>query len=221
MKRMIAGFAVALALSAGPAVADGMDKRAGAGCCASSWSGFYIGAGAGGMAVAYDIDTGGGFGTGDYGSDGVFGTVTIGLDHQINSRVVVGLFADYDFTNIKTSANLGLATISGEFKNAWSVGGRLGVLSSPTTLWYGTAGYTQASVDVNLGISVPDFNGYFVGGGVESQLGRGWSLKGEYRYSQYGSETVSGVDVEPSTHSARAVLSYKFGRRDDAAAPLK
>jgi outer membrane immunogenic protein len=209
---MIAGFAVALALSAGAAVADGMDKRAGAACCASSWSGFYIGAGAGGMAVVYDVD-----GFGDFGNDGFFGTVTIGFDHQINSRMVVGLFADYDFSNVSTT----FTGITGELKNAWSVGGRLGVLSSPTTLWYGTAGYTQANVDLNIPISVPDFSGYFLGAGVESQLGGGWSLKGEYRYSQYGSETVGGIDVEPSTHSARAVLSYKFGRRDEAAAPLK
>jgi outer membrane immunogenic protein len=209
---MIAGYALALALSASAAFADGMDKRAGAACCASSWNGFYIGAGAGGMAVTYDVSA-----FGDFGNDGLFGTVTVGLDHQINSRVVVGLFADYDFSNVSTT----FTGVTGKLNNAWSVGGRLGVLSSPTTLWYATGGYTQANLDLSIPISTPDFDGYFVGAGVESQLGGGWSLKGEYRFSQYGSENIGGADVEPSTHSARAVLTYKFGRREEVHAPLK
>ncbi len=215
MKRMVAGFALALALSGSAAVADGMDKKMGAACCAPTWSGFYIGAGVGGGAVVYDIG-----GVADFGGEGFFGTVTIGYDHQINSRWVAGIFADYDFSNIKTSGSL--FGVSGEIQNAWAVGARLGMLTSPTTLWYGTAGYTEMEVDLNVPISVPTFTGYFLGGGAESQLGGGWSLKGEYRFSQFDSETIAGVDVEPTMHSFRAVLSYKFGdRREEVRAPLK
>ena len=213
MKRLIAGFAMALALSASAAVADGMDRRAVA--AAPTWTGFYIGAGAGGGAIVYDV----GAGLGDFGGEGFFGTVTVGYDHQINSRWVAGLFADYDFSNITTNSLFG---VSGELKHTWSVGGRLGMLTSPTTLWYGTAGYTQIKVDLDIPINVPTFSGYFLGGGVESQLGGGWSLRGEYRFSQFDSEDVGGVDVEPSMHTVRAVLSYKFGdRREEVRAPLK
>ena len=214
MKRLIAGSAMALALSTSAAVADGMDRKAGAPCCAASWTGFYLGAGVGGGAIVYDVDV-----FGDFGGEGFFGTVMVGYDRQINSRWVAGLFADYDFSDITTNSFLGG---SGDLKHTWSVGGRLGMLTSPTTLWYGTAGYTQIKVDLDIPINVPTFSGYFVGGGVENQLGGGWSLRGEYRLSQFDSEDVAGVDVDPTMLTVRAVLSYKFGgRREEVRAPLK
>ena len=200
MKRMVAGFALALALSGSAAFADGMVK-AGPAYSAPTWSGFYIGAGVGGGAVVYDVDL-----FGDFGGEGFFGTVTVGYDHQINSRWVAGIFADYDFaSNIKTSSFLG-GGVTGELKNTWAVGGRLGVLTSPTTLWYGTAGYTQMEVDLNIPVDVPTFSGYFVGLGAESQLGGGWSMKGEYRFSQFDGETVWARSISslPCTRSARS-----------------
>jgi len=212
MKRTMAGFAMALALSANAAVADGMYRGPVAPCCASTWTGFYIGAGVGGGSIVYDVD-----GFGDFGGEGFFGTLTLGFDRQISSRVVAGIFADYDFSNTSTTR----LTVTGELENTWAVGARLGMLTSPTTLWYATAGYTQMEVDLNIPIDVPTFGGYFVGGGVESQLRGGWSLRGEYRFSEFDSEDVGGVDVDPSTHSVRAVLSYKFGRHEERRAPLK
>jgi outer membrane immunogenic protein len=214
MKRMIAGFAMAMALSASAAVADGMDRKAGA-VAAPTWTGFYIGAGAGGGAIVYDVS-----GIGDFGGEGFFGTVTVGYDHQINSRWVAGIFGDYDFSSIKTNTLI-FGPVSGELKSTWSVGGRLGMLTSPTTLWYGSAGYTQINVDLSVPIDLPTFRGYFLGGGVESQLGGGWSVRGEYRFSQFESETVGAVDVDPTMHTFRAVLSYKFGDRREEIRPLK
>jgi opacity protein-like surface antigen len=39
----------------------------------------------------------------------------------------------------------------------------------------------------------------------------GWSTRLEYRYSQYETRTLlSGVTIQPSTHTARAGLAYKF-----------
>lgn len=81
----------------------------------------------------------------------------------------------------------------------------------------GTGGYTQAEFDFEA--LSPTFDGYFVGAGVETFLRRNWTLKLEYRFSQFNSENLSDdcpwlVDLEPSMHSARLVLSYKFGRSD-------
>jgi 4-amino-4-deoxy-L-arabinose transferase-like glycosyltransferase len=98
----------------------------------------------------------------------------------------------------------------------------------PYTLWYGTAGYTQARFDLDSTIGsldLDDFSGYFLGLGVESQLGAGWALRAEYRFTQFSSETVFSapglvnVDLEPTMHTARVALTYKFGRRDEPPPP--
>jgi len=213
MKRMIAGFAMALALSTSAAVADGMDRKAGAAPVAT-WTGFYVGAGVGAGAVVHKLDFGGGSFDG-VGGEGIFGTVIVGYDRQIDQRWVMGIFADYDFSGITSD----LVVVDADHKHSWSVGARAGFLTSPTTLWYGTAGYTEAKFELD-GIGSQDFTGYFVGAGVESQLAGNWSLRGEYRFSQFDSEDI-GIDVEPSMHTARLSLTYKFGRRDDVHRPLK
>lgn len=224
MKRMIAGFAMALALSAGAAFADGMVKKGGGASYTSKWTGLYVGAGVGAGAVVHDLSLGG-FNFDGVGGEGIFGTVTVGYDVQINSRLVAGLFADYDFSGISTELSGGGFSASADHKYSWAIGGRLGFLTNPGTLWYGTVGYTQAEFEIDStggGIPVPTFQGYFVGAGVESQLGGGWALRGEYRFSQYESENIAGfVDVEPSMHTVRVSLTYKFGRRDEVHGPLK
>jgi outer membrane immunogenic protein len=211
---MVVGFALALGLSAGTAVADGMDRKGGAACCAANWTGLYIGAGVGAGAVVHALDFGGGTFDG-VGGEGIFGTVIVGYDRQVDSRFVLGIFADYDFSAITTD----LVFVDANHLHSWAVGARAGFLTSPTTLWYGTAGYTEAKFELD-GIGSQDFRGYFVGAGVESQLGSGWSLRGEYRFTQFDSEDI-GIDVEPSMHTARLSLTYKFGSRGDVHRPLK
>ncbi len=77
------------------------------------------------------------------GDDIFFGTVTVGYDWQ-HSHVVFGVFADYDFSDTSTSWDDRWLRRTLTLDNAWSVGGRLGFLSSPATLWYVSAGYTEA-----------------------------------------------------------------------------
>jgi hypothetical protein len=61
----------------------------------------------------------------------VLGTVILGWDWQVGSNTVVGVFVDYDFSDISTSAS----AFDGDFRasldldSAWSVGARLGWLS--------------------------------------------------------------------------------------------
>ena len=109
--------------------------------------GFYIGIGAGAGSVR--DRTVGRIRSVLMGSaaEGVFGTVVVGYDRMLTSRIVGGIFADYDFaSNVSTDFSIGPFGVSIEQKNTLSVGARLGVLSSPTTLWYGTAGYTQTEL---------------------------------------------------------------------------
>jgi outer membrane immunogenic protein len=237
-KAMLAATAAYCLFAAGEAAAGGNAGTAdGVAWVPPPWTGFYLGVGGGAGAVVHDysIDVpgvGNALSFDGFGGQGVFGTVIAGYDHQLYRAIVVGLFADYDFSGISTdvSALGGLFSQSIDHRHSWSVGGRAGFMSSPTTLWFATAGYTQARFDLSStssSFNVPDFKGYFVGGGVESQVGHGWALRGEYRFSQFGRESIFSVpglvdeSLEPSMHSARLALTYKWGRREETAAPMK
>jgi outer membrane immunogenic protein len=56
-------------------------------------------------------------------------------------------------------------------------------------------------------------SGWTVGPGVETVIFGGWSTKLEYRYSQYETRSMlgGGTSIQPSTHTVRAGLAYKFG----------
>jgi outer membrane immunogenic protein len=240
MKRLILALAAALSLAAsGEAIADGYAKKAPAAALDAPrpWTGFYLGGGIGSGAVVHDltIDVPGVvnvLGFDGVGGEGIFGTVIAGYDHQLFPGIIVGIFADYDFSNISTDLSVigSLFNASLEHKNSWSIGGRAGFLSSPSTLWYGTAGYTQANFDLTSSagsLDIPEFKGYFLGAGVESHMVGNWSLRAEYRFTRFDRETVFSVPgltdlgLEPSMHTARLALTYKFSRREEVPAPLK
>jgi outer membrane immunogenic protein len=208
MKQLILGVAAALMLGAGQAAADGLPSRGVVRgpddvVATPAWNGFYIGIGIGAGAqtvngVLPDADT-------DFGGQGVFGSVVLGYDRVLRPGWVAGVFADYDFSGI--SGDLGGGD-SLDHNFSWSVGARLGHLVNPATLVYGTAGYTQAEFELNN--DAQTFDGYFVGAGIETFLRDNWTLKLEYRFSDY---TGNDVDADASLHTARAVLTYRFPTR--------
>lgn len=248
MKRLILGVAAALLLSAGPAAADGLPSKgrvaAPVAAAGPNWNGFYVGVGIGAGAAVNDLSLNAArrdygepelsstedgvdritlLGAG-IGGEGIFGTLTVGYDRVIRPGWVAGVFADYDFgSNISGDITFFGASASIDHEHSWAIGGRLGFLTNPSTLVYGTAGYTQAEFDY-FGVLSKTFSGYFVGAGIESFLRDNWTLKLEYRFSQYGSETLDSgsfgpivltLEDEPSMHTARLVLSYKFGHHHD------
>jgi outer membrane immunogenic protein len=231
MKRLILGVAAALFLSAGQAAADGLPSKGHVKgpdySFAPSWTGFYVGAGLGAGAATSELSLdvaglGNIFSFDGFGSAGTFGTVSAGYDHQFG-KVVAGVFVDYDFgSNISSDLSiLGIGIPLIDFNNSWSVGARLGVLTSQSTLVYGTAGYTRTDVDI-IGGLIPglptSLEGYFVGAGIETYLHSNWTFKLEYRYTDYDNETLFAIgpvslNLDSEVHSARAVLSYRFGNR--------
>jgi outer membrane immunogenic protein len=229
MKKLAMILAAVLCLPASQSLADPYGSE-----YPRSWSGFYLGAGIGAGAVVHEVTASvpglASASLDGIGGEGIFGTVTIGYDHQIG-RAVVGIFADYDFSNISSDISAArLFNASLDHKWSRSVGGRLGFIVTPHTMWYGMTGYTQAQFDLDSSIGsldLSDFKGYFLGLGVESQLGAGWALRAEYRFTQFSSETVFSapglvtVDLEPLMHTARVALTYKFGRREEAPRPIK
>ena len=56
------------------------------------------------------------------------------------------------------------------------------------------------------------FSGFTVGPGIETAVTGGWTTRLEYRFSQFEQkEVMSGVTYQPSNHTIRAGISYKFG----------
>lgn len=223
-----------------------------------TWTGFYIGAGIGAGASVTDLSVneygyeydhgyptalargseGGGelssaelFGLDGIGGEGVFGTVQLGYDRQLSSRFVIGAFVDYDFSDISTEVRLFGDKAEIDLDHMWSAGVRLGWLATPDTMWYALVAYTQGEYDISeLGGGDLEFNGWSLGAGVETRLGDNWSLKGEYRFTQFDKETLfsdidyrGGFDVEaePSVHTARLVLSYRINPFERALDSMK
>jgi outer membrane immunogenic protein len=239
MKKLMLGVAAALfTFTTSNAIADGPYRRPPPTIAAPryeappppSWTGLYFGVGLGGGAALHDFNVNrwnpwkeewhrNGNSVGD---DVFFGTVTLGYDWQ-HSHFVAGVFVDYDFSDTSTSFDDGWHRRTLSFDNAWAVGGRLGFLSNPATLWYISAGYTEAEIgDSSINtwsghrISFDDtLSGYFVGAGVDTRLHSNWFLRLEYRFTQLDSDRFEvnqyvNHELEPSLHTARLTLTYKF-----------
>jgi outer membrane immunogenic protein len=229
MRRSLAGATAALLLLTSSAAADGPSKEPPAPVhvvYAPTWSGPYFGAGIGYTNVSPDLfarDSAVVPGTEARFDDlrtsksngGVFGTVVAGWDWQITPKILLGVFADYDFSHI--SGNVVGGDLVGDVynfranldhQNLWAAGMRLGWLHRESMLFYGTVGYTQAEfgvvstvrllgadpadddVDAAKQRSRPTIGGYFVGGGVDTRLNENWFVRLEYRYSRFTKTTT-------------------------------
>ncbi|MBN8911512.1 MAG: cellulose biosynthesis protein BcsS [Rhizobiales bacterium] len=240
-KRILTSVAggLAFALMATPALADGMVslKDTVVAPEAPSWSGMYFG---GSVGYGWNKSTNryrevGGGGDENHHESGDGGLVSLvwGYDCQWD-RIVVGVFGDVDWSDINRGRNFDGMTID----RSYNIGGRIGVLVQPTTLAFLTAGYSRAHFDndgawdildasgppgtILRGRNSADFDGYFIGGGLEHMLGNGFFLRGEVRYAKYDAETTNSgaatdgtiyVDKEePDIWTAKLGITYKFNR---------
>ena len=208
-----------------------------------SWTGFYLNLGGGyglwdantatnslaGACLACAMQTEGG--------RGYFGTGGGGFDYQFNDRIVAGILADYDFMDLKGTIQDLSVGVTGPLKEtaAWAAGARIGWLVTPQFLSYINGGVTGSRFDGStlnftsgapFGSTTPAFTktGWFLGGGTETTLAPllppGWFLRGEYRYSSYGSENVTqssaaGVPIDvisfkPYVQTISTSIVYKF-----------
>lgn len=232
----LAGFALASGSASAADMAAPVYKAPAPMAPATSWTGFYLDAG-GGYAL-WDADTHTNLTSGpcdlcttqSQGGKGWLGRVGGGFDYQLNSLIVVGALADYDFSSLSGTIQDQNPFFAGRIKENWSwaAGARIGLLATPTVLSYVNGGYTQTHFDsaamidtttnTNSGFSTPGFEegGWFLGGGVEMPLSlvlpAGWFLRTEYRYSYYGthnlSDTCGGV-------SGSAACDHTFSPQDN------
>jgi len=193
------------------------------------------------------------------GGEGIFGTAQIGYDWQFAPRAVFGVFGDFDWSGISTDLDFSASTdgetwLSGDgevdMEYMWTIGARLGYLTTPDTLVYVLAGYSQAEFDdpsisvafdgesETFSTSLDTFSGITVGAGMETRLTANWGLKLEYRFTQLQDEELFSIngtsesykswgcavkcqqydeygvsaDLEPSIHTGRVALTYRFNR---------
>ncbi len=178
---------------------------------AINWSGFYIGAMGG---YAFNSADGGGFGGG-----------TIGYNWQVpGSQFVFGIEVDAAGASIKDSATgvFGgvLVTAEDKIDALGSVTGRVGVAAN-AALFYAKGGYAWLNNKVSataLGVTFSDskiHSGYTIGGGVEYLFAPNWSVKAEYMYSHFDSQSynVGGIVFDSGTaefNSVKVGVNYHF-----------
>jgi len=154
-----------------------------------NWSGFYIGA----M---------GGYGkedTSDFALSGGFGGGTAGYNWQ-TGQFVFGIEADAAGADISSSFTIpGLVSAEDKIRALGTVRGRVGI-AYEQVLFYGTGGFAWADERASataLGVTISDTKtrtGWTAGAGVEWMFLPHWSVKGEYLYRSFSSETIfSGV----------------------------
>jgi outer membrane immunogenic protein len=139
------------------------------------------------------------------GANLVFGSFLVGVQLE-------GTLSDANFNSSGTRAysyfdayGLTGQTATGDFRphvhSRWMLSAltRAGVLLNPATLLYASGGWTGGRFDyqnlTNNTFFEPDevfwANGVSAGGGLERMIGSNWTLRAEYRYTQFWSVDVS------------------------------
>jgi outer membrane immunogenic protein len=189
-----------------------------------TWTGVYIGGQVGyawGQSSNRVIGTG--FAQGD-SPEGVIGGAHVGYNYQIQ-QFVFGLEGDVDGSSYSKSVfDVGTGTTFGtRIPIEGSARGRIGY-AWDRTLLYATGGAAFADLHHTyagaFNPAAPFLStstgkvGWTVGGGVEYAVTNNWSVRAEYRYSDFGRTTDavgSGVVSHKDTeHAVRVGFSYKF-----------
>ena len=243
MKKLLLAAVALVALAAGPAVAADLGRKAPAyipppAPPPPTFTGCYVDAGAGyGLNNIDHFSNPGVDGslqtqTSTSGARGWLGRFGGGCDYQFGggsgfwSNWVVGVFADYDWMDLKKNFQGSFGAFNGEEKesSAWAVGGRIGYLVTPNVFTYWNGGYTESRFDqINfastfgvapVGIALPanTYHGWFIGGGTEIALSGLFGLplpsglfwRSEYRFSSFNS---ADLPVVPTAVGVPATLS--------------
>src|SRR5690606_29703440 len=131
---------------------------------------------------------------------------------------VAGIMVGANLSGVSTDLDVtGAGTVaSGKADYGFDILGRVGMKVNPSTLAYVLGGYSRAHFKVetaSLGSYGWSSNGFSAGGGLETAVSSNITAGIEYRYSQFASEdfgTAGAFEVEPSFHTVRIGLKYKF-----------
>jgi len=134
----------------------------------------------------------------------------IGYNVHLSDNIVAGVEGDLNWSNEQGDY---AATPTTSFRKNWdgSVRGRLGV-DLDGILPYAEAGVAFANATQNDGVTSGDatYTGWTAGAGVEFKLADQVSANVEYRYSNYGDQTINGDTVHFNDNTVKAGLNYHF-----------
>jgi outer membrane immunogenic protein len=185
--------------------------------------------------------------------------VHAGYNFQLNARWLVGVEGDWAWADATASSGAAFKYFQAvpgfqpdssiALKTTWDAGvrARIGFLASPDLLVYATGGAAwmhseltstcggtscfPATYAPSVLSSTVNWTGWTVGAGVEDRLSRHWTVRGEYRYADFGTKTFTDVrtcspspspscgiftslnvsyDLSVKTHTALVALSYLF-----------
>ncbi len=196
------------------------------------WTGFYIGAAAGGSFGFSDhVDRATGFSnTSGYNVKGGLAGGTLGYNWQVSS-FVVGFEGDVSWVSeIGTSNDVGPAgnpAFASFTKERWlaTARGRFGYAVN-NLLFYATGGWAGAGVDAgvrdaNSGVLLASMSstrsGWTAGGGLEWGFAPNWSAKFEWLYTKFDSVAFNTLQAEGprnvpfDDNVVRFGINYRFG----------
>jgi outer membrane immunogenic protein len=194
---------------------------------AFSWTGFYIGAQAGGGAQFDSF-------TGKAGVGGLAGGV-IGYNYQVTNAFVVGIEGEGFWSDIRSRADLANLTPGGFSSNStetntafYDVAVRFGYLRFERTMVYGKVGavwsnqkYNYSDINGNTINSTWTTPGVLIGGGFEHAITNNWLARWETDLLVFDATdatfNVGGTGFTPTRQTVNSInvlsklgISYKF-----------
>lgn len=197
-----------------------------------SWSGFYVGAEAGYVWGNSTLDAGAPGFSAPIDPKGAFGGVFAGYNYQLQNNLVLGVEADANFADAKSSNNAFSPPLLGETANGdlrWFGSARLRAgYALDRFLPFVTGGvafadYSGEADAIGFGGTISGkindtHVGWTIGAGLEYAITSNLTTRIEYRYSDYGHKSrsvlfafpgdPSGLDL--TTNDVRVGMSYKF-----------
>ncbi|MDO9415740.1 outer membrane protein [Pararhizobium sp.] len=211
MKTILLAASAVLAMSGASFAADAVEEVPQAPIAVETmpvftWSGPYFG-----------IQGGGGWGDGEFSAGGPVVTDNfdggrfggfVGYNYQLDNNVVLGVEGDVTY-NWNDNNYVGGVNIGTDWEG--SVRARAGY-AFDRALVYGTGGFvmTKGFIDTPAGDSSETFNGWTVGAGVDYAFTDMVFGRAEYRYNDFGSENIGGVNTDFDQHAVTVGLGVKF-----------